>query len=250
MEGLERLLQVIDEKPTASCVFFRDDDAGWGNKRLRALCERFIDFDVGVDIAVIPQALNTDTERVLIELWRRAPDLVRFHQHGNAHRNHQIDGRKCEFGADRSAHQQSVDIDQGSQRLRAALGELVDPIFTPPWNRCTQTTVDALRQNGIVVLSRISGSDALDTLSLVEVSVTLDWCKKRRGVRESWESFCDNAGSQLASNDVIGVMLHHELMDDDELSHFTSFLGALRASNKVVFQSMMDVSRRLKSQHR
>ena len=73
---------------------------------------------------------------------------VGLHQHGLAHVNHEREGRKCEFGPSRDAAAQRRDIADGRERLAALLGDRVDPIFTPPWNRCTADTGAVLAELG------------------------------------------------------------------------------------------------------
>ena len=54
------------------------------------------------------------------------------------------DGRKCEFGESRSRELQHADIAAGKELLSDLLGPITDPIFTPPWNRCTASTAALL----------------------------------------------------------------------------------------------------------
>ena len=68
------------------------------------------------------------------------PAASRVHQHGLAHVNHEPDGRKFEFGPSRTHEEQRADIEAGRRLLAERLGDAVEPIFTPPWNRCTRDT--------------------------------------------------------------------------------------------------------------
>ena len=45
-----------------------------------------------------------------------------MHQHGYAHVNHEPEGRKCQFGASRSAAEQSDDIAAGRELLGSQAG--------------------------------------------------------------------------------------------------------------------------------
>ena len=117
------------------------------------------------------------------ERARRAPARLGFHQHGLAHRNHQREGRKCEFGPSRPAAAQLADIGEGVRLLAAGLGAAGGPIFTPPWNRCTEDTGHCLAAFGFTALSRESRAPALEVEGLAELLVTVDWFAHRKGVR-------------------------------------------------------------------
>ena len=110
---------------------------------------------------------------------------VGLHQHGLAHVNHEREGRKCEFGPARGAAAQRRDIAEGRERLAALLGARVDPIFTPPWNRCTAETGRCLAELGFEVLSRESRAAPLGVPGLRELPVSVDWFAHRHGERLS-----------------------------------------------------------------
>jgi hypothetical protein len=152
MSWLDPVRQALDEGPCT--VFFRDDDAGWGDERLSALLDLFDRRGLPVDLAVIPAELRPT---LTAELTVRAPaGAVHLHQHGVAHVNHEPAGRKCEFGPARSYAAQAADITRGAAILADAFGDLVAPVFTPPWNRCSAVTADVLADAGFAVLSRDS----------------------------------------------------------------------------------------------
>src|SRR5688572_9160680 len=148
---LDPVTEALDAAPAAVEVFFRDDDAGWSDDRLRVLLDRFTAHGLPLDLAVIPKALRASLTR---ELRARAGDRLALHQHGLAHANHEPEGRKFEFGPSRSRDTQRADIEAGRELLLERLGELVQPIFTPPWSRCTAVTGECLAELGFTVLSR------------------------------------------------------------------------------------------------
>ena len=165
-------------------VFFRDDDAGWGDARLFELLDRFAAHSLPVDLAVIPMELD----RALADELAARP-RVGLHQHGLAHVNHEREGRKHEFGPSRDAAAQRADIAAGRERLADLLGERVDPIFTPPWNRCTADTGRCLAELGFEVLSREARAAPLDVPGLRELPVSVDWFAHRHGrAAEPWPS--------------------------------------------------------------
>ena len=72
-------------------VFFRNDDGGWADKRLQQLTHEFIQQELPLDIAVIPDALSEQSADVISALLE-AGGRVAIHQHGFSHSNHQLSG--------------------------------------------------------------------------------------------------------------------------------------------------------------
>ncbi len=189
---LDPVAEALDAAPAAVRVFFRDDDAGWSDDRLRVLLDRFAAHGLPLDLAVIPKALRGSLAR---ELRARAGDRLALHQHGLAHANHEPEGRKFEFGPSRSRDAQRADIEAGRELLFERLGELVQPIFTPPWNRCTAETGEVLVELGFTALSRDRTAGRLGLPGLAELPIDVDWFATRRGRPLGREA----VGAQLAA---------------------------------------------------
>jgi len=233
--------KVLSERQAPVKVFFRNDDGGWADERLRELANEFIEQDLPLDIAVIPDALSQESVDVIGALLESG-DRVAIHQHGFSHVNHQVSGRSCEFGSDRNYEQQHRDIEQGQKKLATAFGSQVTPIFTPPWNRCTSDTAVALQSLGFQQLSRIINSEPIDK-AVPEMPVAVDWLKKRRGERLNTTELVDYiSGLFNTGEDEIGVMLHHEHMDQENRDLLRQLIETLRASQIVSFHSMMDIA--------
>lgn len=209
-------------------VFFRDDDAGWGDDRLVALLDRFDAAGLPVDVAVIPAALTPALARELAA--RAAAGGARLHQHGFAHVNHEPAGRKCEFGEARCEADQAADVAAGRRLLLDALGDLVDPVFTPPWNRCTPATAAALAGQGFEVLSRDDGARRFGRPGLAEVPVTVDWFGHRKGVRWDRDELARRLAAAVAAGGPVGVMLHHAVTDDAEREAVADLLAVVAAA--------------------
>jgi peptidoglycan/xylan/chitin deacetylase (PgdA/CDA1 family) len=203
-------------------VFFRDDDAGWDDARLLALLDVFAARSLPVDLAVIPRALGAALARELL-----ARPGVGLHQHGLAHVNHEPEGRKCEFGPSRPAAAQRRDIEAGRSRLAALLGERVDPIFTPPWNRCTADTGRCLAALGFAALSRESRAAPLGVPGLRELPVAIDWFAHRHGARLSPHELGDRLAAAIAAGGPVGLMFHHAIMDAGERRRAAELLDLL-----------------------
>jgi hypothetical protein len=222
-------------------LFFRDDDAGWRDDRLAVLLDLVADHALPLDVAVIPRALGAGLAR---ELRRRAgADGARLglHQHGFAHVNHEPEGRKHEFGPSRSRAAQRRDIDAGRRLLEERLGGLLQPIFTPPWNRCTATTGACLAELGFEVLSREARAEPLAVPGLRELPVRVDWFAHRRGVRLTWDELGERLAAEIRAGGVVGVMFHHALMAGGEMARAGELLGVLAGHSAAVARTMMGV---------
>jgi predicted deacetylase len=223
MTWLDTVRVALDEADSPRPFFFRDDDAGWRDDRLRAVLDRFAARGLPVDVAVIPAEL---TPGLASELRVRVRDTgVRVHQHGYAHANHEATGRKCEFGQAREAAAQARDIAEGRRRMRDAFGPAVDAVFTPPWNRCVPSIADALVPLGFEVLSRDSTAAPLDPSDLVEVPVTVDWFGHHKGVRWTREEMGEVLAASIRRDRAVGVMLHHAVTDEAELAGIDDLLA-------------------------
>jgi len=231
----------LDARTTPVSMFVRDDDAGWVNDRLYALVETACRAGVPIDVAVIPGAADAALAR---EMRRADADLVHLHQHGCAHANHEIAGRKCEFGASRSRGQQRADIAAGRARLLDLIGDRVEPIFTPPWNRCTCVTAQCLADLDFELLSRDASAPRFDVAALGELPVALDWTG-RRGACAGTASWGVAIADRIrTAHAPVGLMLHHGLMTDDDRRLVADLLGVLSAHRNVRFGSMLALARR------
>jgi hypothetical protein len=218
-------------------VFFRDDDAGWGDARLFELLDRFSAQSLPVDLAVIPIELDRG---LAAELAARAG--VGLHQHGLAHVNHEREGRKHEFGPSRDAAAQRSDIAAGRERLAELLGKRVDPIFTPPWNRCTADTGRCLAELGFEVLSREARAAPLNVPGLRELPVSVDWFAHRGGQRLNPLELGARIAGAIGSGKPVGVMFHHAVMDAWDMRRAGELLSAIAGHERARPVLMMEAA--------
>ncbi len=227
-ERLRPVATVLAQRTTPCTVFFRDDDAGWEDARLFALLDVFERHCVPVDLAVIPAALTPALARALLQrMARTGQGGLGVHQHGFAHLNHEAEGRKCEFGPSRSFDEQLACLEQGHALLAASFGTMADRIFTPPWNRCTADTAQALAHLGFEALSRDHTARPIDDMPLREIPVAVDWCKLRPPGSSS-DALVHRIAGRVAEAEVCGIMLHHAVMDAVDLDVLDSLLPLLR----------------------
>ena len=231
---LDPVAQALDKSDTPIDFFFRDDDVGWANDEFRALLACFRGQSLPIDLAVIPSALTAELADEICAAHEKTQALIGIHQHGFSHANHEVVGRKCEFGISRGQRDQFRDIQLGKMKLEAMLGPAVDPIFTPPWNRCTEITGECLKALGFRVLSRDATAPSLALSGLRELPISIDWFGKKNGERLSFQSLGGLIGAAVKQKQHVGIMLHHELMSADErelLGHLLVLLSTHRQAH-------------------
>jgi hypothetical protein len=236
---LDPLRVALDAAPEPVAVFFRDDDAGWRDDRLVTLLDLFAARGVPIDLAAIP--LDA-TPALAAELCARAEaGPVGIHQHGFAHVNHEREGRKCEFGPSRDLDAQLADIRAGRERLGELFGAALQPVFTPPWNRCTEDTGAALLELGVGTLSRDRTATPLGLPGLAELPVQVDWFAKRKGERLGRAAVGEQLGTRATEPAPLGVMLHHAEMDEDDMAATAELLDLVSAHGGARCLSMAAV---------
>jgi predicted glycosyltransferase/peptidoglycan/xylan/chitin deacetylase (PgdA/CDA1 family) len=239
---LEPLVAALGNARAPVSFFFRNDDVGWADERLPALLDRFAAEGVPLDLAVIPAALGSALAEELVRCRDESGVRIGVHQHGYAHMNHEPDGRKCEFGPARAASDQRRDIEAGRERLRDLLGQDVDPVFTPPWNRCTAVTGACLVELGFVALSRESRAEPLDVAGLAEIPVAVDWYGRRKGTRVGRAELGQQLAAAVAAGAVVGVMLHHAELSDAEIEDTSALLRAVSSHGAARLSFMRDLA--------
>ncbi len=235
----EQLRRHLDSAPRDVDVFFRDDDADTDLPELRRLLDAFAAEDVPLNLAVVPGTLTAQCAELI-----KARPKVEPHQHGWIHANHETDGRKCEFGRSRSYEQQLMDIARGKQRMTELMGGRWAPIFTPPWNRCTEDTCRALTTLAFEAISKDRTTPRFTTCQLPEVSTSVDIFRWKNGRRLKTE---DEIGTEFqagaGSAEPVGVLLHHKVMDFAAFELLAGLLAALRNSGRCRFHTLTSARR-------
>lgn len=229
---LEPVQDALDRAIDPVAFFFRDDDAGWHDERLFRLLNLFADYDLPIDLAIIPQALTRALARNISGRVESNPARIGVHQHGFAHINHEREGRKCEFGPARSREAQEQDIESGKRLLAEQLGAIVKPIFTPPWNRCSKVTGDCLIRLGFQILSRDHSAEPLNVSGLFELPVRVDWFAKRKGARLDLNQLGVLIAEAIKDAKPVGIMFHHAIMDATERTAASNLLALLATHNQ------------------
>ncbi|MCH9698590.1 MAG: polysaccharide deacetylase family protein [Gammaproteobacteria bacterium] len=239
---LDPVRQVLEQTQSPVQCFFRDDDAGWDDQGLFELLNLFRQYEVPIDLAVIPTSLSKNLiGRLMMRIYKQGQQIG-LHQHGYSHTNHQIEGRKCEFGSSRHPEEQFSDIVIGQGILKESFNDYLQPIFTPPWNRCTQATVDVLESLGFSALSRDSSASPLQISQLREIPVHIDWFCKRKGVRVDFHGIGLQVAEHIQQHNTLGIMLHHQITNADERVVLAELLNLLSTHESIQLSLMKEIS--------
>ncbi|MDW7771565.1 MAG: polysaccharide deacetylase family protein [Desulfobulbaceae bacterium] len=231
----EKIREILDSGNRAGSrlnVFFRADDIARCDERFRRLMLLFQSHRMPLCLAVVPGWLNT----------RRWQDMERFnpestlwcwHQHGWNHINHEMHGKKSEFGAARDRESIRRDLATGKKHLTLLLGDLFFPVFTPPWNRCSSVTLELIEELGFSAVSRSLNAKPQYKGKLPDLAVNVDLhTRKETDPRQAWNNLLLEF-TEAAQSGCIGLMLHHLRMNDAAFD-FLSFLLPLLQSHPGV----------------
>lgn len=235
------LQQALERLNHSVTFFYRNDDAGWDSLALLRLLDLFDNLQLPLDLAVIPKAITAESATMLNARLVQCDNRLGLHQHGYAHINHQFVGRKCEFGEARQFDQQMQDIATGKAILHDYFGNRVDSIFTPPWNRCSQTTLDVLNALSFNVLSREENATSLSLDQIVEIPIHIDWLKQSHGERWGREQIMELVSEKILVNRSIGIMLHHQEMNQEDLIAFKQFAQLIEQHPNIRYKRMCDL---------
>lgn len=244
---LERLQEEQGREGRTVDIFFRDDDVDEDDEALRLLMGIFLECEVPVNLEIIPGRLTESAVTLLRQHHDQRPELFEINQHGWLHVNHETEGRKCEFGPSRGFDRQLADLDSGRKVLEKAFGRAFSRVFTPPWNRCTTDTFRALDQLGYEVLSKRRGHDDglrgdLRGYGFREVSVSLDLCRWKGGASmKPPEEIVSELLVQMGELDLVGVMLHHKMMNAGAFDWLRHLLDELRRCPAVKFHTFQSL---------
>ncbi len=195
-------------------IFFRADDVAAPGRKLAKLMDIFKRQRIPLCLAVVPAWLTGRRWQYLKGLGAKESSLWCWHQHGWRHVNHEIDGKKQEFGASRSRSDIKRDLLLGKRRLEDLMAAEFYPVFTPPWNRCSLNTLQLLQDLGYAAVSRSRGSQPKAPKELSDLYVNVDLhTRKERDPASGWNNLL-NELQQALSSDCCGIMIHHQRMNN------------------------------------
>ena len=122
------------------------------------------------------------------------------------------------------------------------MGARVQPIFTPPWNRCVAATSTALAELGFRVLSRSTSVAPLAIDGLAELPIRIDWLAHRKGLRLSRAALGQLLADAIQTPGPLGVMFHHAQMDADGRGAVGELMGLLATHRAARWAPMWALS--------
>lgn len=213
-------------------VFFRADDIAVADERFSRLMRLFAARRMPLCLALVPGWLDSAGWKKMQE-YGPAGRLWCWHQHGWNHTNHEPEGKKCEFGESRDRAAIHADLRRGRDHLRRLLGDLFLPVFTPPWNRCSITTLEALAELGFHAVSRFNNARPSAFGIIPDLAVNVDLhTRKEADFRQGWQLLLEEL-TAAARSGCIGFMLHHQRMNDAAFDFLDILLAELAFTDAV-----------------
>lgn len=223
-------------------IFFRADDIGIPGKRFSDMTDLFLAGRVPLNLAVVPAWLNPRRWEVLRGMTDlRAPELWCWHQHGWRHRSHELQGKKQEFGPARSEAAIAADILRGKNKLESLMKDRFTPVFTPPWNRCDERAMAALKETGFLALSRHCRSHSGPIPGLPDFPVHVDLHTRREADPETGRAALLNEITAAVSGGLCGVMIHHQRMNRAAMEFQEILLAVVKKTDRMVPVNFKDL---------
>lgn len=217
---------------SSSIIFFRADDIGVPSHQFKEMVSLFIRHKVPLCLAVVPAWFSQTRLSALQQITGKSSQFC-WHQHGWLHKNHELSGKKQEFGSNRSDEQIRQDLINGQKKLANLLQRQFSPFFTPPWNRCNASTLCFLEKLQYKGVSRSKGASPLTTDNLPDFQVNVDLhTRKEMDTKDSLHCLLKEIRTSLSSG-ITGVMLHHQRMNGRAIHLLDVFLEVLAEFKEI-----------------
>jgi len=216
LQSLESGLKARQEQCPVP-VFFRADDIGAPSDSFTRMMALFNKYKLPLCLAVVPAWLTERRWAAMAGLCDRGSSLWCWHQHGWKHMNHEPSGKKAEFGSSRPETRIHADVSRGKERLIDIMGSTFSPYFTPPWNRCSPATIRVLEELGFHGISRSVGNQP-SSPALPDAAINVDLHTRKERDSMGCLLGLTNEMTQAAGSGRIGIMLHHQCMNEQAFS--------------------------------
>ena len=227
----------------AGTIFFRADDVAVPGRQFSRLMDLFSAYGVPLSLAVVPAALTRKRWQYLKGFEKKNPLRWCWHQHGWRHVNHETEGKKQEFGGGRAVSVIQRDLVRGKERLEMLMGDHFFPVFTPPWNRCSSSTLKLIKELGYAAVSRSRGSKTQSPPGLPDYFVNVDLhTRKEKGPAEAWEKLFSELRQAIASKHC-GIMIHHRMMNGAAFDFIEVLLKKLVESQNLQPVNFRDMTK-------
>ena len=232
-QRLNELFSAAEERSRPVRIFFRADDIGRIDNNFILLMQLFADFDMPLCLALVPQWLSADNWRRIRSLAIKK-DLFCWHQHGFNHINHEAVGKKCEFGESRSIEAIRKDILAGRMKLEQLLADSFLPVFTPPWNRCSDKAMQILQELDFPAVSRSTNVQPPPPAGLLDLAINIDLHTRREtDPKQAMDNLLAECKTALKSG-CMGFMLHHHRMNATAFLFLEHLLEAINSDPRLI----------------
>ncbi len=205
--------KACDEKRQLK-LFFRADDIAAPYINYHRMMALFLRYRVPLCLAVVPTWITRARWESMKPYRKEGGNFFCWHLHGYRHQNHELTGKKQEFGPGRSRFDISHDLVKGYSRLESILGNDAFPVFTPPWNRCSKETMQELKKMGFKAISRSHGAQPEPPQGLKDVRIHVDLhTRKDTTPQLGWEKLLKEFQNGIESG-TCGIMIHHMQMNE------------------------------------
>ena len=246
LSEVEKLLTFAIERGCYGCsttplVFFRADDIGIPSNQFIQLIEIFRKHQLPLCLATVPTWLTANRLSTLQQITGNSKKQWYWHQHGYVHRNFEQIGKNQEFGSVRNYSDITSSLKKGKNRLNLLLGTLNQPVFTPPWNRCSMETLQSLKKLGFKAISRSRGAKPPTSPTFPDFQVNVDLHTRKESHAE--QGFLNLLGEieQSLATGSCGIMLHHQRMNIRAVTFLDIFLQCLKNQPRISFVHFGDL---------
>lgn len=227
-----RLETILSASPPAQ-LFFRADDVAIPSHKQNRLLRMFWQHRMPLGCALVPAWLNEARWRA-ISAEAQHHELFAWHQHGWNHQNHQLSGKKQEFGPDLDCDKKRAAIVRGRDKLQKLLGHHFLPFFTPPWNRVDQETMHILHDEGFLGISRYAGDKLAPIPGLPDIPVNVDLhTRKEPSAETGWQALFNELRTALGTGRA-GLMIHHQRMNGAAFEFLDKLLPRLKNHPHII----------------
>lgn len=130
-------------------MIYRMDDVAFLNYKLTRVVDLFVRYQMPICLHAVPCLVSKKCVAYINQCREKWPHLIRVAQHGFLHANRNPQRNPAyEFGPTGDHYGW---ISKGLKMLQNHFGSDAITIFSPPWNRLEQTTIQALQDLGLSI---------------------------------------------------------------------------------------------------
>ena len=221
-------------------IFFRDDDVYKLDKSFSNIFNLFLKSNIPIVYGLIPNKIERDLSRFLLENKKRCPRLLDIAQHGWTHQNYNCDNsvEKYEFGLKRSYRKQKMDIIKGWLKLYELFKDEFSPTFIPSYHAYDFKTLKIINELGerknLYVFS--AGKKTIPkNKNFLDMPAEVSFNPPKYKNEGYLNIFLKGLFNKLRSNSIVGILLHHKDFNTKEILLLKKLLKILKKNKNIKF---------------